>query len=141
MVFHLVSIEVNKKIKPISSSLCLIPENKHILKVILGKRRNRMEYLSRNEILNELQNSLPEYIEKFDLDSIGIFEEHGEGDRYYLGYTVSKGEKTYHVHLPYTKSNEGNLTPLGNEWTVETDEPNNEDRRGFDSLESVFEQI
>ncbi|HZG72950.1 MAG TPA: DUF5634 family protein [Chondromyces sp.] len=100
-----------------------------------------MEFLSREQIINELQESLPSYIEKFDIDSIGIFEEQGQGNHYYLGYTVNKAGKTYHIHLPYKKNDSGELTPVTSEWIVETDEPDKDDHKGYDDLESVFREI
>ncbi|MCQ6276234.1 DUF5634 family protein [Bacillus sp. V3B] len=100
-----------------------------------------MKYLSREQIINELQQSLQDYIEQYDIDSIGIFEEQGQDHQYYMGYTVNKGGKTYHIHTPYTKNNQGGLSPVQNEWTVESDEPRKEDLRGYESLESVFRDI
>lgn len=100
-----------------------------------------MEYLSREQILNELQQSFQTYIDQYNIDNIGIFEEEGQDDRYYIGYTISKGGKTYHIHSPYTKNSQGELSPIQNEWTVESDEPQKEDLRGYDNLESVFRDI
>jgi hypothetical protein len=100
-----------------------------------------MEYLSREQIINELQDSFQPYIQKFDIDDIGVFEEQGQDDRYYLGYTVKKAGKTYHIHLPYTKNNDGGLSPVKAEWTVETDDPQEDDHKGYSDLESVFREI
>lgn len=100
-----------------------------------------MEYLSREQIMNNLQQSFQEIMDQYDVDDIGIFEEEGKGDRYYLGYTVNKDGKTYHIHTPYIKNNSGQLAPAQQEWTIETDEPNKKDLKGFHDLGSVFREI
>lgn len=60
-----------------------------------------MDISSREEILNDLQRSFQTYMNQFNLDDIGIFEEQGQGNTYYIGYTVKKDGKTYHIHTPY----------------------------------------
>lgn len=100
-----------------------------------------MEFIPREQVMSELQQSLQTYIQQFDIDAIGIFEEQGEGDHYYLGYTVTKGEKTYHIHLPYVKNNEGGLSPAKNEWTIESDDPQVQDERGYSNIEEVFNHL
>jgi hypothetical protein len=89
-----------------------------------------MEFLSREQIINDLQQSFQPYIEKFGIEDIGIFEEEGQDDRYYIGYTAKKEGKTYHIHTPFIKNNDGGLAPIKNEWTVESDEPQEKDLRG-----------
>jgi Family of unknown function (DUF5634) len=100
-----------------------------------------MEFLPRKQIIDELQQPFQAYLETFDLDGIGIFEEEGQEDHYYLGYTVAKSGKTYHIHTPYKKNNNGDLAPIKNEWTVETDEPETDDLRGYHDLESAFREV
>ena len=100
-----------------------------------------MQYLPREEIINELQEPFQSYIEKYGIDDIGIFEEEGQDNYYYLGYNVQKGGKTYHIHTPFKKNDHGELAALSNKWTIETDEPNSDDRSGYRDLESVFREI
>lgn len=100
-----------------------------------------MEFLSREQIINDLQQTFQTYIAKFGIDDIGVFEEEGQDDRYYVGYTAKKEGKTYHIHTPYLKNNDGGLAPIKNEWTVETDDPEKKDLRGFDNIESAFQEI
>ena len=100
-----------------------------------------MEFLSREQIINELQQSFQNYITQYNIDDIGIFEEEGQNNRYYIGYTVNKGGKTYHIHSPYLKNSQGELSPVENQWTVETDHPQTEDLKGYHDLESVFREI
>jgi hypothetical protein len=100
-----------------------------------------MKFLSRDHIIHELQESLETYIEKFGVENIGIFEEEGEDDRYYIGYTATKNGKTYHIHTPFRKNNSGELTPIENEWTIEPDDPEGNDLRGYEDLESAFREI
>lgn len=100
-----------------------------------------MEYLSRDQIIYDLQQRFETYIEEFGIDDIGIFEEEGQDERYYIGYTVKKNGKTYHIHTPYSKNNYGSLAPIDHEWTVESDDPTGDDRRGYPDLESVMNEI
>ncbi len=100
-----------------------------------------MEFLPRDQIINELKQAFPSYIEKYGIDAIGIFEEEGQDDKYHLGYTVTKQGKTYHVHTPYIKNNSGDLAPLKEEWNIETDDPDKKDQHGYSNLESVFREI
>lgn len=100
-----------------------------------------MLYLSREQIIQELQQSFHTYTEKYGIDDIGIFEEQGPSDLYYIGYTVNKNGETYHIHIPYMKNETGELTPINSEWTVESDDPRRQDLHRFDNLESVFEEI
>ena len=100
-----------------------------------------MEFIAREQVIKELQQSFQNYIDKYGIEDIGIFEEEGQDDHYYLGFTVSKEGRTYHVHTPYIKNNNGGLAPLKQEWTVESDDPREVDLKGYDDLESVFREI
>ncbi|KAB2336323.1 hypothetical protein F7731_12620 [Cytobacillus depressus] len=100
-----------------------------------------MEFLPREQRIRELQQPFQSYLDKYGIDDIGIFEEHGEGNHYYLGYTVNKGGKTYHIHSPYIKNDHGELATEKDEWTLESDDPNKKDQRGYDNLESVLRDI
>ena len=100
-----------------------------------------MEFLSREQIIEELQGTLQMYIDEYGIDNIGIFEEEGEDDRYYIGYTATKDGKTYHIHTPFKKDHHGGLIPIEDEWTVEPDEPEGNDLRGYQDLESAFREM
>lgn len=100
-----------------------------------------MDFLSREEILNNLQQSMPTFINQYHLDDIGLYEEQGQGDIYYMGYTVKKDGKTYHIHTPYHKNEHGQLASKQSSWTAEPDEPDKEDLKGYTDLESVFRDI
>ena len=100
-----------------------------------------MESSSREQIIKSLQQPFQFYIDHFGIDNIGIFEEEGQAEVYYLGYTVSKNGKTYHIHTPYKKNNSGGLTPIDTEWTLETDDPEGNDLQGYQNLESAFRDI
>lgn len=100
-----------------------------------------MEFLPREQIINELQQSFQHYIDTFGIEDIGIFEEEGQADQYYMGYTIRKEGETFHIHIPYIKNEHGGLAPIDNEWTVETDDPKKDDLKGYNDLESVFRDI
>lgn len=55
--------------------------------------------------------------------------------------TVKKDGKTFHIHIPYIKNNNGELAPINKEWTVESDDPKRDDVRGYKDLESIFREI
>ncbi|OLO27568.1 hypothetical protein BTR23_19815 [Alkalihalophilus pseudofirmus] len=97
-----------------------------------------MEYLSREEILDEMNHSLRTIMEKYNVDEIGVFEEQGEGNHYFIGYTIRKASEVFMTHTPYVKNEEGLLRPEKKEWVIETDEG---DLRGFSSLDEVFEEM
>jgi hypothetical protein len=100
-----------------------------------------MESLPREQHITNMQKSFQTYINQYGIDDIGIFEEEGQDDLYYLGYTVKKDGKTYHIHSPYRKDIHGDLSPIENEWTIEPDEPQKTDLKGFHSLDSAFRNI
>jgi hypothetical protein len=96
---------------------------------------------TREQIIKSLQQPFQFYIDHFGIDNIGIFEEEGQADLYYLGYTVTKNGKTYHIHTPYKKNDNGRLIHIDTEWTLETDDPQENDLQGYQNLESVFREI
>ena len=100
-----------------------------------------MDYLSREQIMNELQQSFQPYLNMYGIEDIGIFEEEGQDDRYYLGYTTRKGGKTHHIHLPFQKNNDGGLAPIDSKWMVESDNPLEKDLKEFEDLDHVFREI
>lgn len=97
-----------------------------------------MDYLSRDVIISEMNSSLREMMEKYQLDDIGIFEEQGEGNLYYVGYTIRKDGKVYMIHHPFVKNEEEELAPVNDEWIIEADEG---DTRGYQNLDEVFSYI
>lgn len=100
-----------------------------------------MEFLPREQIIDEMQQSLQSYLNEYNFDDIGIFEEEGQEERYYMGYTINKNGKTYIVHSPFQKNKAGELSPIAKEWTIETDEPHKKDQKGFHDLESALNHI
>jgi hypothetical protein len=100
-----------------------------------------MAFLSREQLINDLQTAFPSLMEEYGLEDIGIFEEEGQKDQYYLGYTVRKGGKAYMIHLPYKKDHDGGLEPSSHTWTIESDDPDAVDSSGFDSMESALMKI
>ncbi|MDQ0257317.1 hypothetical protein J2S74_004775 [Evansella vedderi] len=97
-----------------------------------------MEYISRDTILDTMTDTFSTKMEQYDLDEIGIFEEHGEGDLYYIGYRVRKNDETFMVHQAYKQNDEGHLTPASSEWVIESESG---DFGEFTSLDEVFRQI
>ncbi|MCT8138111.1 DUF5634 family protein [Anaerobacillus sp. CMMVII] len=97
-----------------------------------------MEPIHREAILNEMNQSLPKLLEKYDLEDVGIFQEEGEGNRYYLGYTVRKNGEVYMIHQAFRKNESGNLASDEQNWVIESDDG---DSRGYESLDAVFSHL
>lgn len=97
-----------------------------------------MDFLPREQIIQEMTGALQEMINVYQLEEAGIFEEEGEGDSYYVGYTVRKNGDIYMIHKPFMKNEAGQLAPQKLEWVVETDE---EDYHKYQSLDDVFSAI
>jgi Family of unknown function (DUF5634) len=74
----------------------------NILTMLLRKGEV-LEFLSREEILNDYHRTLHSMMKKYDLDDIGIYEEEGPGNEYYFGYTIRKNGSVYIINLPYKK--------------------------------------
>jgi len=100
-----------------------------------------MEYTNRDDVVRELQQSFQPLMTKYGIEDIGVFEEQGQKDIYHMGYTIRKEGKTYMIHTPYLKNEEGQLAPGKDLWTVETDEANTDDVSGFDNLDDALQSI
>lgn len=97
-----------------------------------------MDYLPKEAIMNEMNDSLKLMLEKYNLEEIGIFEEEGEDNRFYLGYTFRKNGDVHMIHLPFIKDEQGNLARLDDGWVIESEEG---DSRGYENLEDVFNYL
>ncbi|TXC89337.1 hypothetical protein FS935_17845 [Metabacillus litoralis] len=100
-----------------------------------------MDNNSRESVINELQNSFEHLMTKYNIEDIGVFEEEGAKDLYHMGYTIRKDGKSYMVHTPYIKKDDGRLENSDSEWTIETDEPTSEDVSGFKGLDEALKSI
>jgi hypothetical protein len=97
-----------------------------------------MEFLSREEILNDYHRTLHSMMKKYDLDDIGIYEEEGPGNEYYFGYTIRKNGSVYIINLPYKKNENGELAIKEHKWTIQA---NGNEAKGFRTLDDVFKTI
>jgi hypothetical protein len=98
-----------------------------------------MTFFSRETLIDKMNNTLPQMINKYNLEDIGIFEEEGEGNIYYIGYTVRKNGEVYMIHFPHEKNIEGKLAPLEEEkWVIESDDG---DTNGYDNLDAAFDYL
>lgn len=100
-----------------------------------------MEFTTREKIIDQIENNFSKLMTSFNLDEIGIFEEEGPENKYFLGYTVKKNDISYMIHQPYKKSTEGELAPLEEQWTIETDEPNYEDKHGYKDINEFLSTL
>ncbi len=50
-----------------------------------------MEYVKRETAISELTHHMDDILNKYNLQGVSVYEEEGEGNHYYLGYTVKKG--------------------------------------------------
>jgi hypothetical protein len=98
-----------------------------------------MKFNSREDILQNLQASFQTMMDKYDLDDIGIYEEEGPENRYFIGYTVRTDGKVYMINGPYVKNEKEELAVQEETWTIQTDE--GEESEGYKNLEEVFLHI
>lgn len=99
---------------------------------------NMMEYIPYEQLKNDMNQQLKELMMKYNLEDIGIYEEEGAGDTYYLGYTVRKDGKIYMVNMPYKKDHHGGLALQHQDWTIQEE---NGESKGYQNLEEVFSHI
>ncbi|HZG60111.1 MAG TPA: DUF5634 family protein [Anoxybacillus sp.] len=97
-----------------------------------------MDFVKREVIMNELIDTLEPMMETYDLDQIGIFEEEGENNLYYMGYTINKDGEMILLHMPFVKNARGELALQKQEWTVRMD---GNEQKGYHSLEEAMKQI
>ncbi|MBU8906649.1 DUF5634 family protein [Desertibacillus haloalkaliphilus] len=88
-----------------------------------------------------MNRMLEPLMEKYDLDDIGVYEEEGEAERYYIGYTVKKDGEVYMVNMPFEKDHEGKLALKEGVWTIQADDNDDFETHGYYSLDDVFESI
>lgn len=100
-----------------------------------------LEYGTREEIMNTLQQSFHSLMDTYKLEDIGLFEEQGPNGEYYMGYTINQNGGTYMLHQTYKTNYDGQFGLINKEWTIETDEPNFDDKKGYGSIEEAFQQL
>ncbi len=95
--------------------------------------------MTRDELRTYYTNTFETVMDQYDLEDIGVYEEEGPEQLYFMGYTIRKDGKVYHVHLPYEKRENGNLEVNKKEWTIQTDD--GDEKKGLHSLDDVFSSI
>ncbi|MCM3600853.1 DUF5634 family protein [Robertmurraya korlensis] len=100
-----------------------------------------MKYGTREEIMNTLQQSFHSLMDTYQLEDIGVFEEQGPNGEYYFGYTINQNGGTYMLHQTYKANHNGKFELITNEWTIETDEPNFNDKKGYENIEEAFHHL
>ncbi|MBM7646628.1 hypothetical protein JOD45_002860 [Scopulibacillus daqui] len=98
-----------------------------------------MEYVTRETILKHMSRDLENVMNRYDVDDVGIYEEQGEGDHYYIGYTVRKDGKVYMINMPFVKDDENKLAVAEQSWTIQGE--NGNEQKGFKTLDEVFDAI
>ncbi|GAB1771966.1 DUF5634 family protein [Priestia megaterium] len=97
-----------------------------------------MEYVKREAAINELTHHMDDMLNKYNLQGVSVYEEEGEGNHYYLGYTVKKNDQVFMLNRPYLKDKDGKLAVEKQEWTVQGNEG---ETNGYTSLEDAFQKI
>ncbi len=98
----------------------------------------QMEYVPYVQLKNDMTHQLKGLMTKYDLEDIGIYEEEGIGDTFYMGYTVRKDGKIYMVNMPYKKDHYGRLALQNQDWTIQFEDG---ESKGYQSLDEVFSHI
>ncbi|WPL42447.1 DUF5634 family protein [Priestia megaterium] len=68
-----------------------------------------MEYVKRETAISELTHHMDDILNKYNLQGVSVYEEEGEGNHYYLGYTVKKDDHVFMLNRPYIKDKDGKL--------------------------------
>jgi hypothetical protein len=97
-----------------------------------------MEFINREQLISEMTQMLQELMEEYDLEEIGVYEEEGEGNQCYFGFTVRKDGHVYMINNPFIKNSKGEVAPASHEWTVQSETGEN---KGYTSLDEVFNRI
>jgi hypothetical protein len=98
----------------------------------------KMEFVPRSVIIHEFIDALQPLMDVYHLDQVGIFEEEGEGNKYYIGYTINKDDKMIVLHMPFVKNERGELALEKQEWTVRKD---GREQKGYYSLQAAMDEI
>ncbi|MFC0274033.1 DUF5634 family protein [Metabacillus herbersteinensis] len=97
-----------------------------------------MEFLSREEVVRDLTDSMQSIMVQYDVEDIGVYEEEGEGNQYYMGYTIRKNGKVYMINTPYVKNEDHELAQQNQIWTIQE---GTGESKGYQSLSDVFKKI
>jgi hypothetical protein len=97
-----------------------------------------MEYINREALVTELTSRFQALMDEYDLEDIGVYEEQGAEDEYYVGFTVRKEGEVYMINLPYTKNQQGELSVKEQDWTIQAE---NGELHGYRNLDDVFTAI
>ncbi|WP_077623294.1 DUF5634 family protein [Sediminibacillus massiliensis] len=100
-----------------------------------------MDEISLDQIADDLRDSFRPLAEKYNLDDIGLFEEEGQDNAYHIGYAIKKDGRVFMVYLPFIQGEEGYLTLAKQEWTVQTENPTDDDLKGFANIEDVLQKL
>ncbi|GGM22209.1 hypothetical protein GCM10011351_05130 [Paraliobacillus quinghaiensis] len=100
-----------------------------------------MKICIREEIINQLNESIPQMLQKYQFDRITTFETTGQVDSFYLGYQISIHSKTYRVYLPYLQYSEETLIALTPIWTIETIGNDMTTYRAYETLEKCLNKL
>jgi hypothetical protein len=97
-----------------------------------------MDVQSRNTIINSLEGDFNTLMEQYNLDRIGVYEEEGKDNLYYMGYTVVKDGKTYMLSTPYSKDNNGQLSSKNAPWTLQAEDG---EKAGYQTIHDILSEI
>ena len=97
-----------------------------------------MEFAPRSVIINEFIDTLQLLMDVYQLDQVGVFEEEGEGNKYYIGYTINKDDKMIVLHMPFVKNERGELALEKQEWTIRKD---GREQKGYQFLQEAMDEI
>lgn len=97
-----------------------------------------MDFVNRETIITNMTEEFKPLMERYNIDDIGVYEEEGPHNQYYIGYTVKKDGHVFMINMPYKKNNEDMLAIDKQEWTIQSE---GNEFKGFHSLDDVFEKV
>jgi hypothetical protein len=98
----------------------------------------KMEFAPRSVIIHEFIDTLQPLMDVYQLDQVGIFEEEGEENKYYIGYTINKDDDMIVLHMPFVKNERGELALEKQEWTIRKD---GREQKGYYLLQEAMDEI
>jgi hypothetical protein len=98
----------------------------------------KVDFVPRSVIIHEFIDTLQPMMEAYHLDQVGIFEEEGEGNKYYIGYTINKDDDMIVLHMPFVKNERGELALEKQEWTIRK---NGREQKGYRFLHEAMDEM
>ncbi|WP_117160692.1 DUF5634 family protein [Paraliobacillus sp. X-1268] len=100
-----------------------------------------MKICMRNQLIENLELSIPQLSNKYHFDSMTTYLAKGQADSLYIGYKITVNTRNYYVYLPFMSYSEEALIPLTPIWTLQSENYKGPSFRGFDHLDNCLDAL